>query len=184
MHAYGSGRTKGAGASMARVECPNGGELDFRPAVTKAHKDWIRGGGAGLRVKRGNDIYNCRTTDASGKDVVHLFNSFLQHVYVLTTEYNKAVETGEPILANETTPAGTACTAGVLKLGDSKLHLKTVMDTYFKVPHDGPVLISGLPLPAPNAGPYHFVRCDFHPGLREVLKNDYSTSTFTDCDMP
>lgn len=60
--------------------------------------------------------------------------------------------------------------------------MKEFVNYYFKVPHDGPMLISGLPLPCPVKGPYKFINCDFHSGLREELEKNYKDSEFIDCN--
>ena len=57
-----------------------------------------------------------------------------------------------------------------------------IENCYFKVPYGGEPLMSGLVMPDPKAGPYHFVNCDFHPALWEVLKQDYEDCKFIDCD--
>ena len=60
--------------------------------------------------------------------------------------------------------------------------LVVVENCYFKVPFGGPALMSGLPMPDPTKGPYHFLRCSFHPGLWETLEAVYAGCKFTDCD--
>ena len=79
-----------------------------------------------IKIKRDNDVYLCRTVDASGHDVVHLYNGFLGRVYVLTTEYNKAVETGNLIRVDATSPAGTPCTGGVMARAEAKFSKKGI----------------------------------------------------------
>jgi len=41
--------------------------------------------------------------------------------------------------------------------------------------------ISGLPLPDPGKGPYHFIDCDIHPRLWETMRQIYKScgSQFT-----
>lgn len=56
-----------------------------------------------------------------------------------------------------------------------------IKNTYFKATHDeGPCYMSGLPLPAPDKGPYHFMDCDIHPRLWETMRQVYflTGSTF------
>ena len=60
--------------------------------------------------------------------------------------------------------------------------MKVFENCYFKVPHGGEPLMSGLIMPNPKYGPYHFKNCDFHPALWDVLKRDYKDCQFTDCD--
>lgn len=55
---------------------------------------------------------------------------------------------------------------------------------YFKSLPNEPGFISGLPLPAMTNGPYEFVSCEFHPRLWEALEQNYTTSTFKDCNYP
>ena len=55
---------------------------------------------------------------------------------------------------------------------------------YFKTRHDeGLSLISGLPLPPPNKGPYHFVDCKIHPRLRETMMQMYTECKFTNTEV-
>ncbi len=56
-----------------------------------------------------------------------------------------------------------------------------IKDTYFKVPNNGPLLGSGLALPAASGGPYHFVNCHFHPHLKAELQANYADSVYTRC---
>ena len=42
--------------------------------------------------------------------------------------------------------------------------------------------MSGLVMPDPAKGPYHFDGCDFHPALWDVLRRDYKNCRFTNCD--
>lgn len=62
--------------------------------------------------------------------------------------------------------------------------MKELTDRYYKAEHDGPSYISGLNMPDPKKGPYHFIRCDFHPALREVLAEQYKDSKFSLCTKP
>jgi hypothetical protein len=60
--------------------------------------------------------------------------------------------------------------------------MPTIANCYFKVPFGGKPLMSGLVMPDPAGGPYHFDGCDFHPALWDVLKRDYKNCKFTNCD--
>lgn len=53
---------------------------------------------------------------------------------------------------------------------------------YFKQLHGEQALMSGLPLPDQDQGPYEFVDCNFHPRVWEALQQMYHTSTFTKCN--
>jgi hypothetical protein len=62
--------------------------------------------------------------------------------------------------------------------------MKEVRNIYFKLTYGSNMrLISGLPLPNPAEGPYHFINCSFHPGLREEILKHYRDSKFTDCEF-
>jgi hypothetical protein len=53
---------------------------------------------------------------------------------------------------------------------------------YYKNTYEqGATLTSGLPLPDPKEGPYHFKGCEFHPGLEDVLNSLYADSVFENC---
>jgi len=57
------------------------------------------------------------------------------------------------------------------------------INVYYKYSFgSGGVYMSGCHLPDPNEGPYRFIRCDFHPGVWDDLKKNYTTSEFEDCD--
>ena len=60
--------------------------------------------------------------------------------------------------------------------------IKEIKNRYYKVTHDGPILMSGLPLPKP--GKYKFINCSFHPAVDDLVhdKNGpYADSVFIDC---
>lgn len=59
--------------------------------------------------------------------------------------------------------------------------MKEIKNYYFKASFDGPVYISGLRLPNPVDGPYRFIDCEFHPGLRDVLDKEYGNCEFVNC---
>ena len=62
-------------------------------------------------------------------------------------------------------------------------HITRIEEHYYKVPHNGPMLMSGLPLPDPNKGPFLFVDCSFHPAIKKTLKRDYHNSIFVSCEF-
>lgn len=57
-----------------------------------------------------------------------------------------------------------------------------IREHYFKLDCGEQPLMSGLPLPDPGKGPYHFIGCLFHPAVEDTLKKHYSNSQFTDCE--
>ena len=56
---------------------------------------------------------------------------------------------------------------------------------YYKTCSGSVALISGLPLPPIDTGPYEFVNCDFHPCLdKEIEKYKQAGCVFINCEMP
>jgi len=62
------------------------------------------------------------------------------------------------------TPGMSEC--NICRITD-QMSLVTYENMYFKSLPGEPALMSGLRVPNLDSGPYRFVRCDFHPRLRE-----------------
>jgi len=56
-----------------------------------------------------------------------------------------------------------------------------IKNTYYKGVFGGQRFMSGCNMPNPDDGPYEFIDCTFHPGLSNVLKQDYGDSVYVDC---
>ena len=54
--------------------------------------------------------------------------------------------------------------------------MKEIVNHYYKTSFGSDPLISGLPLPDPDKGPYNFVRCELHPAVEDDLRENYSDS--------
>jgi len=51
--------------------------------------------------------------------------------------------------------------------------MKELRNKYFKTLPNRPELMSGLPLPKVEDGPFEFINCEIHPGLWEAMNQIY-----------
>ena len=70
---------------------------------------------------------------------------------------------------------------GIKTPREEEKKMKEIKNHYFKLSHnERTTLISGLPLPDPEGGPYRFVRCSIHPRLWSAIRQLYPNSQFVE----